>query len=105
MASPIIVGSGPAEMQLYPAIAPALIVVGSMMLVSIAKLDWEESTEMLPAFLTLVVMPFTVSITDGIAAGFITYSVLKLAAGRWREVHWVFHIVSVALLVRYVFLM
>jgi len=90
--------------NLYPVIAPALIVVGAMMLKSLAGLNWEDPTELLPAFLTLVIMPLTVSITEGIAFGFISYSVLKLVTGRGREVHWGFHLVSIALLLRYVFL-
>jgi len=97
--------AGGAGSGLYPVIAPALVVVGSMMLVSIARLDWDDPTELLPAFLTLVVMPFAVSITEGIALGFIAYSGLKLATGRAREVHWGFHLVSIALLLRYAFLM
>ena len=105
VASPIVVGEGAAAMSLYPVIAPALIVVGAMMLGSISKLNWEDPTEFMPAFLTLVVMPFAVSITDGIAAGFISYSVLKVLTGRWRDVHWGFHLVSLALILRYVFLM
>ena len=96
-------GVGP-DANLYPVIAPALIVVGAMMLKSLAGLNWEDPTELLPAFLTLVIMPLAVSITEGIAFGFITYSLLKLVTGRGREVHWGFHLVSVALLLRYVLL-
>jgi AGZA family xanthine/uracil permease-like MFS transporter len=91
--------------ELYPVLAPALIVVGSMMLQSLAKLKWEDATEYLPAFLMVIVMPLTVSITEGIAFGFIACSVLKLITGRVRDVHWAFHLVSLALLLRYIFLM
>jgi len=94
----------PVGANLYPVIAPALIVVGSMMLASVAKLDWEDPTELIPAFLTLTVIPFGFNITDGIAVGFISYSLLKAVSGRWREVHWGFHLLSLALLLRYVFL-
>jgi AGZA family xanthine/uracil permease-like MFS transporter len=90
--------------NLYPVIAPALIVVGAMMLVSVRKLDWDDTTELIPAFLTLVIMPFAVSITEGIALGFIAYSGLKLVTGRGKEVHWGFHLVSFVLLLRYMFL-
>lgn len=90
--------------NLYPVIAPALIVVGAMMLVSVRNLDWDDTTELIPAFLTLVVMPFAVSITEGIALGFIAYSGLKLVTGRGKEVHWGFHLVSFVLLLRYIFL-
>ena len=96
-------GVGP-QHSLYPVIAPALIVVGAMMLKSMAGIAWEDPTELLPAFLTLIIIPLAVSITEGIAIGFIAYSVLKFATGRWREVHWGFHVVSAALLLRYIFL-
>lgn len=89
------------QMAQYPVLAPALIVVGSMMLKSLARLNWEDPTEYLPAFLTVVLMPLTVSITEGIAFGFISYSALKLATGRWRDVHWAFHLISLILVLRY----
>ncbi len=63
-----------------------------------------SSYERLPAFLTLVVMPFTVSITAGIAMGFISYSILKCVTGRANDVHWGFHVVALVLLTRYVLL-
>jgi AGZA family xanthine/uracil permease-like MFS transporter len=69
----------------YPTLAPALIVVGAMMLKVVRELEWEEPTEYLPAFLTLVAIPLTFSIASGIAFGFISYAVGKLATGRWRE--------------------
>ena len=74
---------GPAT--LYPTLAPALIVVGSMMLKSVRELDWDDPTEYLPAFLVLVGIPLTFSIADGIAFGLISYAVAKLATGRGRE--------------------
>jgi len=92
------------HMAQYPVLAPALIVVGSMMLKSLARLKWDDPTEFLPAFLTVAVMPLAVSITEGIAFGFISYSVLKLVTGRAREVHWGFHLMSLILVCRYVFL-
>jgi AGZA family xanthine/uracil permease-like MFS transporter len=91
------------QISQYPVLAPALIVVGSMMLKSLARIDWEDPTEFLPAFLTVVLMPLTVSVTEGIAFGFIAYSVLKLVTGRGREVHWAFHLVALILLARYAF--
>ena len=90
-------------MSQYPVLAPALIVVGSMMLKSLARLKWDDATEFLPAFLTVVMMPLAVSITEGIAFGFIAYSVLKVVTGRWRDAHWAFHLISVVLILRYVF--
>lgn len=69
----------------YPTLAPALIVVGAMMLKVIRELEWDEPTEYIPAFLTLVGIPLTFSIASGIAFGFVSYAVAKLATGRWRE--------------------
>ena len=69
----------------YPALAPALIVVGAMMLKIVKELPWEDPTEYLPAFLTLVGIPLTFSVASGIAFGFISYAVAKLATGRGRE--------------------
>ena len=69
----------------YPTLAPALIVVGAMMLKIVKDLPWEDPTEYLPAFLTLVGIPLTFSVASGIAFGFISYAVAKLATGRGRE--------------------
>jgi AGZA family xanthine/uracil permease-like MFS transporter len=90
------------QMSQYPVLAPALIVVGSMMLKSLARLDWEDATEYLPAFLTVIMAPLTLSITEGISFGFIAYSVLKLFTGRAREAHWGFHALAAVLVLRYV---
>ena len=89
---------------LYPIIAPALIVVGSMMMFNVKKINWEDTTEALPSFLTLAVMPFSLSITEGLAFGFISYSILKLVSGKTHQIHWAFHLVSAAFVVRYIFL-
>ena len=70
---------------LYPTLAPALIVVGSMMLRPLRELKWNDPTEYLPAFLVLVGIPLTFSIADGIAFGLIGYAVAKLTTGRGRE--------------------
>jgi adenine/guanine/hypoxanthine permease len=70
------------------ATAPVLIVVGFLMLSVTRELPWDDLAVAIPAFLTMVVMPFTYSITDGIGAGFVTYVVLKYATGRGRDVHW-----------------
>ena len=90
--------------HLYPIIAPALIIVGSMMIFNVRKIKWEDPTEALPSFLTLSIMPFSLSITEGLSFGFISYSILKLVTGRVRELHWAFHLVSVAFIIRYIFL-
>lgn len=69
------------------ATAPALILVGFLMLQVVREIEFRDLTEALPAFAVLVTIPFTFSIADGIGAGFISYVVLKLLAGRWREIH------------------
>ncbi|MDK2876920.1 MAG: adenine/guanine/hypoxanthine permease, partial [Archaeoglobaceae archaeon] len=69
------------------ATAPALILVGFLMLTVIRDIDFSDLTEALPAFAVLVTIPFTYSIADGIGAGFISYVALKMLAGRWREIH------------------
>jgi AGZA family xanthine/uracil permease-like MFS transporter len=89
---------------LYPVIAPALIVVGSFMFKGIAKIEWNDFTEALPAFITIVIMPLTFSITEGIAFGFIAYSLLCTVKGEWRRAHWFVHLISVLFLIRYIFL-
>jgi AGZA family xanthine/uracil permease-like MFS transporter len=76
----------------YPILAPALILVGSMMLPIVRKLPWDEPTEYIPGFLTIVTIPFTFSISAGVAAGFTSYSVAKIVTGRWRECHWAIYV-------------
>jgi AGZA family xanthine/uracil permease-like MFS transporter len=69
------------------AAAPALVVVGVLMMGQVRHIDFNDFTMAVPAFLTIVLMPFTYSITNGIGAGFISYVVLKLAVGRPRDIH------------------
>jgi AGZA family xanthine/uracil permease-like MFS transporter len=69
------------------ATGPALVLVGFFMLTLIRDIDWGDFEVALPAFLTIVLMPFTFSITNGVGAGFVTYTVLKLARGKLRELH------------------
>jgi AGZA family xanthine/uracil permease-like MFS transporter len=88
----------------YPIIAPALIIVGSMMLSGTAKIRWDDPTEAIPAFLTISIIPFSTSITEGLAFGFISYSILKAVSGQGLKVHWLFHLVSAAFVARYVLL-
>jgi AGZA family xanthine/uracil permease-like MFS transporter len=78
------------------AAAPALVVVGALMMRQITQIDFTEFRVALPAFLTIVVMPFTYSIANGIGAGFISYVVLAAATGRSRSVHPLMWVVAVA---------
>jgi len=83
------------------ATAPALIVVGILMMAAISGIDFEDITEALPAFVTIVLMPFTLKIADGIAAGFLTYPILKIAAGRAREIHPLIYVLAVVALIHF----
>jgi AGZA family xanthine/uracil permease-like MFS transporter len=89
---------------LYPVTAPALIVVGILMARSVTKVQWDDMTESVPAFLTMVIMPFTYNISHGLAAGFISYAVMKLFSGRVREAHPIVYILAVIFVARYAFL-
>jgi AGZA family xanthine/uracil permease-like MFS transporter len=90
-----------AGLRLYPMIAPALIIVGSVMIRGIKEIGWEDPTEAIPAFLTILLMPLTVSITDGITFGLVAYTCLKLITGRQQEAHWLVHLMAGILLLRY----
>ncbi|MFF3455946.1 NCS2 family permease [Streptomyces sp. NPDC002730] len=70
------------------AAAPALVAVGFLLMAQVRHIDWERYDIAIPAFLTIAVMPFTYSITNGIGAGFLAYVVIKAVLGRAREVHW-----------------
>jgi AGZA family xanthine/uracil permease-like MFS transporter len=84
--------------------APALIIVGSLMMGSIAKIRWNELEEAFPAFLTILSMPLTSSISTGIALGFISYPLLKLVKGKWREVHPLVYVFGVLFFIQLFFL-
>jgi AGZA family xanthine/uracil permease-like MFS transporter len=89
---------------LYPVIAAPLILVGTMMIGGLRHVGWDDPTEAIPAFLTVLMMPLAVSITEGIAFGLLAYAILKLATGRGREVHPLIFFFAVLFLGRYVFL-
>lgn len=86
------------------ATAPALIIVGALMMESVRHIDFSDFTESLPAFLTIALMPFTYSIANGISAGLVMYPLLKLISGRGREVHWIIYVLAVLVIVRFMFL-
>jgi AGZA family xanthine/uracil permease-like MFS transporter len=89
----------------HPITAPALIIVGSMMVQNVLHIEWKDATEAIPAFLTLISMPLTFSIADGMALGFISFPIVKLAAGRGREVSLSVYVLMVVFLLRYLFLL
>lgn len=86
------------------AAAGALIYVGVLMTSSLAKVKWEDMTEAVPAFVTAAMMPFSFSITEGIALGFISYCVMKLGTGRWREISPCVIVVALLFVLKIVFI-
>ena len=71
----------------YEAATPALIIVGFLMMTQIKSIDWEDYGIAIPAFLTIILMPFTYSISVGIGAGFVSYVVIRTFQGRFKEIH------------------
>jgi AGZA family xanthine/uracil permease-like MFS transporter len=86
-----------------PVTAPALVLVGGMMLRNVQHLAWDDYTELLPSFLVLLGIPLSYSIADGLALGFIAYPLLKVLGGRARDVGWVSWLVATLLLCYFVF--
>jgi AGZA family xanthine/uracil permease-like MFS transporter len=86
------------------ATAPALIIVGVLMMEGIRHIDFDDFTEAMPAFMTIVMMPFTYSIANGISFGLVLYPLLKLLSGRRREVHWVVYVLAALVIARFIFL-
>jgi AGZA family xanthine/uracil permease-like MFS transporter len=87
----------------YEAAAPALVIVGFLMMSQVRMIDWHDYESAIPAFFTVVVMPFTYSITNGIGAGFICYLVIKVAGGKFKEIHWIMWLVSVLFVIYFAF--
>jgi AGZA family xanthine/uracil permease-like MFS transporter len=81
------------------AAAPALVVVGFLLMRQVADIDWGDPEIAIPAFLTIVLMPFTFSITNGIGAGFIAYVVIKAVRGKWREAGLLLWIIAILFLI------
>lgn len=94
---------------LYPVISviptfttsAVLIYVGYFMMESLRKINWEEVTEALPAFITFAGIPFTYSISDGMGLGFITYTAVKLLSGRWKELNWVLILITAVFMAKF----
>ena len=84
------------------ATAPALLYVACLMTRGLVEVEWDDITESAPAVITAVAMPFTFSIAEGIAFGFIAYTAIKLVAGRFADIHPAVGILSVLFLVKYV---
>ncbi|WP_277050000.1 NCS2 family permease [Ruania albidiflava] len=86
------------------ATAPALILVGALMMAGVKNVAWGDIGEALPAFLTVVAMPFTFSIANGVSLGIISYAVIKLCSGRVKEASWLLYLLAALLLARYIWL-
>jgi adenine/guanine/hypoxanthine permease len=76
------------------ATAPVLVIVGYFMMTLVRDIEWTDPGIGIPALLTITLMPFTFSITNGVAAGFLAFVVIAILRGRWREVHWLLYIVA-----------
>ena len=86
------------------ATAPALFFVGCLMMRDLTELEWEDSTEVIPAAVTALMMPFTYSIANGLAFGFIAYAAIKLLTGRVREVHWMVWLIAGVFLFKFFYI-
>jgi AGZA family xanthine/uracil permease-like MFS transporter len=86
------------------ATAPALILVGSMMLSTISEIHWHDPLVAVPAFLTLVLIPFTYSIANGLGFGVISWAALHLATGKFRRQDWLLYILAVLFLFRFIYM-
>ncbi len=85
-----------------PITAPALVVVGTMMMRNVAKIDWNNYAESLPALLIIAGIPLSFSIADGLALGFIAYPLVKLLSGQGRDVKWLMYVMAVVLVAYFI---
>jgi AGZA family xanthine/uracil permease-like MFS transporter len=86
------------------ATAPALILVGVLMTQSIAQIAWQQFDEAVPAFITMLATPLTFSIATGLSLGLISFTVVKIAAGKIREINPLIWILTILFILRYVYL-
>jgi AGZA family xanthine/uracil permease-like MFS transporter len=94
-----VVGAIPAA-----ATAPALIIVGSLMVGVVAEIQWQDPEVAVPAFLTMMAIPLTFSIANGLAFGFTAYTIMKVARGKFREVNWFVYALTALFIARFVYL-
>ncbi|MGO2608487.1 MAG: solute carrier family 23 protein, partial [Brachybacterium tyrofermentans] len=78
----------------YEAATPALVMVGFLMMTQVTDIDFSDVEVALPAFLTIILMPFAYSITVGMGAGFLMYVLIRLVRGKAREVHWLMYVIA-----------
>src|SRR6202041_966815 len=84
--------------------APALILVGALMLAGVGSIQWDEPRVAIPSFLTLITIPLTYSIATGLSFGLISYAALELATGRGRRQHWMLYLLATLFLLRFVYI-
>lgn len=78
----------------YEAATPALVIVGFLMMLQVTDISWKDWEISIPAFLTIIMMPFTYSIAVGIGAGFVVYVILQIAVGKIKKIHWLMWVVA-----------
>lgn len=86
------------------ATAPALIIVGFYMIANVVKIDFEDPSEGIPAFLAIAAMPLAYSISEGIAIGVISYTLLNLVTGKSKKINWLMYVLTVLFILKYIFL-
>ncbi len=86
------------------ATAPALIVVGSLMMAHLKEINWGDPAIAIPAFLTLITIPLTFSIANGLAFGFTSYAVLRVVRGEFRQTHWLVYVLAAVFIARFIYL-
>jgi len=86
------------------ATAPALVIVGFLMMQQVMKIPWNDIIEAIPSFICIAIMPFAYSIAEGIAFGIISHTILHVAAGKFRDVTWLMYILTVLFILKYAWL-
>jgi len=86
------------------ATAPALIIVGSLMMAQGANIEWKRPGVAIPSFLTMIMIPLTFSIANGLAFGFIAYAFIKIGSGEGRRVHWLVYLLSALFIARFIYM-
>jgi AGZA family xanthine/uracil permease-like MFS transporter len=86
------------------ATAPALILVGALMIAPAGEIKWSDPLQAIPAFLTMTAIPLTFSIANGLAFGFVSSTILRVVAGKWRSVHWLVYVLASLCVARFIYL-
>jgi len=94
-----VVGAIPAA-----ATAPALIIVGSLMMSAVAEIAWDDPEVAVPAFLTMLAIPLSFSIANGLAFGFTSFTLMKIVRGKFRQVNWFVYVLTALFIARFVYL-